>query len=86
MSQRAFQCFHVSAKVQVYIATYFSPLIRYSKMKFDLKLFIMTAPYYLLVVPYAVVQLFLHVTEQFLRGADLFLSLLLVGLSPTVLF
>jgi hypothetical protein len=47
---------------------------------------VVNAPYYLLVVPYAVVQLFLHVTEQFLRGADLSLSLLLVGLSPTVLF
>jgi hypothetical protein len=45
------------------------------------------APYYLLVVPDAVVQLFLHVTEQFLRLADLSLSLSLqlVVLSPTVL-
>jgi hypothetical protein len=47
---------------------------------------IIIAPYYLLVVPYATVQLFLHVTEQFLRGADLSLSFLLVGLSATVLF
>jgi hypothetical protein len=49
---------------------------------------VITSPYYLLVVPYAFVQLFLRVTEQFLRLADLSLSLslLLICLSPTVLF
>jgi hypothetical protein len=48
----------------------------------------MISPNYLLVVLYAVVQLFLHLSEQFLRGADLSLSLplLSVGLSPTFLF
>jgi hypothetical protein len=45
-----------------------------------------TAPYYLLVVPYAIIQLFLHVTEQFLRGVSLFLFFLLVGHNPMVLF
>jgi hypothetical protein len=45
-----------------------------------------TAPYYLLVVPYTVAQLFLHVTEQFSRAVSLFLFFLLVGHNPTVLF
>jgi hypothetical protein len=45
-----------------------------------------TAPYYLLVVPYTVVQVFLHVMEQFLRAVSLSLSFLMVCLSPMVLF
>jgi hypothetical protein len=45
-----------------------------------------TAPYDLLVEPYTVIQLFLHVTEQFLRGVSLFLFFLLVGHNPMVLF
>jgi hypothetical protein len=45
-----------------------------------------TTPFYLLVVPYTVVQLSLHVMEQFLRAVSLSLSFLLVCLNPTVLF
>jgi hypothetical protein len=43
-----------------------------------------SVPFYLLVVMYAV-HLFLHVTEQFLRGTSLSLCLLLVTFRDTVL-
>jgi hypothetical protein len=47
---------------------------------------IVILPYYLLVVPYAVVQSSLHLTEQFSRAVSLFLFFLLVCLITTVLF
>jgi hypothetical protein len=49
-----------------------------------LQLFVVV-PFYLLVVTYAVVQLFLHVTEELLRRWGLSLFLLFLGLSPMVL-
>jgi hypothetical protein len=39
-------------------------------MNCDLVISIIAAPFYLLVVTYAVVQLFLHVTELFIRRVD----------------
>jgi hypothetical protein len=35
----------------------------------------MTAPLYLLVVTYAVVKFFLHVTERFIRNVGLFVNI-----------
>jgi len=44
-----------------------------------------TAPFYVLVMTYAGVQMFLHIKEHIFRGVTLSLSLLLTSLSPTVL-
>jgi hypothetical protein len=43
------------------------------------------SPFYLLVMKYAVIQLFLHVTELYIKGMCLSISLLLIGLSPTTM-
>jgi len=45
------------------------------KTRILIQLFVVTAPLYLLVVTYAVVKLFLHVTERFIRKAGLFVNI-----------
>ena len=41
------------------------------------------SPFYLLVMKYAVIQLFLHMMELSIKGMCLFVSVLLIGLSLT---
>jgi hypothetical protein len=55
------------------------------KTRILIQVFVITAPLYLLVVTYAVVKLFLHVTERFIRAFGLFVNIWLLYLTLQVL-